>query len=144
MGEMNVFGAFCMHSTYLDVNEGMMGALSTRDKRHSQIFYICLFMACDCSYMPSNAYMCRVVGTLLENQLHIRWIIRLAQGDIREARRTGRETRQEDCRVLRSRAIIETRMTWLRAARKDSCAASRKSSGMCLSIFTSRKYCLHL
>lgn len=55
-----------------------------RDKRHSQIFYICLFMVCDCSYMPSNAYMCRVVGSLLENQLHIRWIIRLAQGDIRD------------------------------------------------------------
>lgn len=116
MEEMNIFGAFCMYSTYLDVNEGMMGALPTRDKRHSQIFYICLFMVCDCSYMPSNAYMCRVVGSLLENQLHIRWIIRLAQGDIRDALHGEKP---EGCRVLRSRAIIETRVIRLRASRKD-------------------------
>lgn len=35
MEKMNIFGAFYIHSTDLDVNEGVMGALPTRDKRRS-------------------------------------------------------------------------------------------------------------
>lgn len=43
MEEMNIFGAFCMYSTYLDVNEGMMGALPTRQETFSDILHLSLY-----------------------------------------------------------------------------------------------------
>lgn len=71
MEKMNIFGAFCMHSTYLDVNEDVMGALPTRDVlRYSTFVSLWLATVRICRRMRTCS--CRVVGSLLENQLHIR------------------------------------------------------------------------
>lgn len=43
---MNIFGAFCMHSTYLDVNEGVISALPTREtpqETFSDILHLSLY-----------------------------------------------------------------------------------------------------
>lgn len=68
----------------------------------------------------------RVVGGLLENQLHVRWIIRLVRQD--EARRSRAE--RPDTRGLAVlRTVIETETTRLHALCKDWRAATSRERG---------------
>lgn len=129
-----------MHSTYLDANRVhcLRGS-----KRHSQIYstFVSLWLATVRIRRRTRTCSCRVVGGLLENQLHIRWIIRHARERRRDIRGAPHGERNQT-RGL-SRLALSSARYWNRGDPVVCCVylvkidAPRREK-------VARKHCLHL